>query len=404
MKNRSSEQPLHNVLKAVNPMATTPNEQFLQSLRERSAQAFTEAAAETRDATPPIRSGILWRTIMHNRTLRFAAAAAVVFAVLLGSRLFVTTESSAYADVVQMLQEARTLAYTLVTQVNDGSGKEITTEWLYKDPAYLRTETEGGHVTVIDGVAGRQMSIVPENRTWMEGDFHHVLESNPEGEDPFAVIARLRALPAQADEDLGEKQIEIHTVRGFRVTTGDASTTVWIDVETREPVQVEHGYANAPGMNSVMKAIRLDLDLDDSLFAMTPPEGYSRISLDAGTGGSEAQFVEFLRYWAEELTKDHTFPPVVLGPQMSKVMVDMAMQGKFHQEKVAQLVPNEMYQALLWLAALPKSTNWRYLGENMTYGNPDQPIFWYLPEGHSIYRVVYADMSIREVLPEDLPR
>ena len=56
MENKSSEQPKNSVLKAVEPMATTPNEQFLHELRERSAQAFVEAAAETEDATPRLRS------------------------------------------------------------------------------------------------------------------------------------------------------------------------------------------------------------------------------------------------------------------------------------------------------------------------------------------------------------
>lgn len=338
---------------------------------------------------------------MHNRTLRFAAAAVVVFAVLLGHQLFVATESSAYADVVQLLQEARTLAYTLVTQVNDGSGAELSTEWLYKDPAFLRTETEGGHVTIIDGTVNRQFSLVPETKTYLEGEFE--MPSDP-ADDPFAAVSKLRALPAQADEVLDEKRIAMHTVKGYRVTTGDASTTVWIDVDTRELIQVEQAYASAPGMNYVMKDIRLDEALDDALFAMTPPEGYERtITLDAGTGGSEEQFVEFLRYWSTELAKDGTFPPVVLGPQMSTVMVDLAMQGKLHVEKLDQLNSNETYQALLWLARLPKDTHWRYLGENMPYGDPDQPVFWYLPTGQATYRVVYADLSIRELLAEDLP-
>ncbi len=402
MENKSSEQSMKSVLKAVEPMATTPNEQFLRELRERSAQTFVEAADETQESTPRVHSGILWRTIMHNRNLRFAAAAAVVFAVLLGSQLFVSTESTAYADVIQMLQEVRTLAYTLVTQVNDGSGKELSTEWLYQDPAYLRTETEGGHVTVIDGTAAKQMSLVPETKTYLEGEF--LIPSDPD-DDPFAVVLGLRALPAQADEVLGEKTIEIHTVTGYRVVTGDASTTVWIDVDTRELVQVEQAYASAPGMNYVMKNIRLGVELDDSLFAMIPPEGYTRsMTLDAGDGGREDQFVEFLRYWSTELAKDRTFPPVVLGPQMSTVMVDMAMKGKLHEQKLAQLNSNTTYQALLWLARLPKDSNWRYLGENVPHGDPDQPIFWYLPEGSSTYRVVYADLSIREVLPEDLPQ
>jgi hypothetical protein len=234
----------------------------------------------------------------------------------------------------------------------------------------------------------------------MKGDFKVPRSSS---ESPFAAVAALRALPARADETLGIEQRDGHTVRGYRVTTGDASTTVWIDVDTRELVRAEQVYASAPGMNYVMKDICFDVDLDDGLFQLIPPDGYRLIVLDAGTGGSEAQFVEYLRVWATELAKDNTFPPVVLGPQMSKVMMDMAMQGKFHQEKLERLDAQEMYQALIWVAQLPKESNWRYLGDGVPYGDGQTPIFWYQPSGQADYRVVYADLSVREVLPEDLP-
>jgi hypothetical protein len=31
-------------------------------------------------------------------------------------------------------------------------------------------------------------------------------------------------------------------------------------------------------------------------------------------------------------------------------------------------------------------------------------ILWYRPEGTSSYRVVYGDLSVREVAPENLPK
>lgn len=389
------------VFKAVSAMETKPDEQFLKTLRQRSAQAFQDACTGHVNTTGSEHSESLWRTIMKNRIIRFSAIAAVVCIALIGVSLFTTTENTAYADVVQMLQQLRTLTYTLSTQVNDGSGREIRTKWLYKDPAYLRTETEGGHITIIDGSQGMQMSLIPENLTYMIGQFDM---SDKADDSPFATIANLRALPGQADEYLGERQFDTGLAEGFRVTLGDVSTTVWIDLGTRELIRVEQTYTNAPGMNYTMENIRLDQVLDNSLFSLTPPDGFTHnITLDAGTGGSEEQFVGFLRYWSTELAKDNTFPPVVLGPQMSKVMVDMAMQGKFHEEKLNQIKPNDMYQALIWLSNLPKDTNWRYLGENIPYGG-DQPIFWYLPTGQPNYRVIYADLTIREVLPEDLPQ
>lgn len=402
---RSSEPRTDPVFKAISAMETQPDEQCLQDLRQRSAQAFQDAAVDHARAPSPGRSENLWRTIMHNRIIRFSAVAAVVCVALICAILFNQTESNAYANVIQMLQQLRTLTYTMTTQANDGSGREIRTKWLFKDPAYLRAETEGGHVTVIDGTQGTQMSIIPENKTYMIGKFAMSDKGDKGDKGPFAKIANLRALPARADDYLGERPFDTGMAEGFRVTTGDASTTVWIDVKTHELVRVEQEYADAPGMDYTLEDIHLNEPLDDSLFSLAPPPGYTKsVTLDAGTGGSERQFVDFLRFWSTELAKDHTFPPVVMGPQMSKVMIDMVRQGKFHQEKLKEFNANDTYQALLWLAHLPKDANWRYMGEHVPYGDPDQPIFWYRPTGQTRYRVIYADLSIKEVLPEDLPQ
>ena len=397
---QSSEPRSDSVFKAVSAMDTQPDEQFLQALRQRSAQAFQDATADKVKTSD--RSENLWRTIMHNRILRFSAVAAVICIAALGVIFFNKTESTAYANVVQMLQQLRTLTYTLTTQVNDGSGSEISTRWYFKDPSHLRTETEGGHVTVIDGTQGTQMSLVPENLSCMIAKFQM---SDKVDDGPFANIANLRALPAQADEYLGEQELDSGPAEGFCVTTGDSTTTVWIDIESGVLVRVEQEYADAPGMNYTMKDIHLNEDLDDSLFSVTPPEGYTQsVTLVAGTGGSEEQFIEFLRFWSMELAKDKTFPPVVLGPQMSKIMIDMVKQGKLHQEKLMEFDQNETYQALLWLANLPAEANFRYIGENVPHGDPAQPIFWYRPTGETTYRVLYADLHIEEVLSEDLPQ
>lgn len=399
--NNPSEQ--NPVFKALKTMTPEPDNQFLQDLRERSAQAFVEAAARENEVVQPLpRSETRWRIIMHSRFLQFATAAAILLAVILGFTMFSETQNSLYADVIEMLQNARTLAYTLVTQTNGGAGQTISTTWQYKEPCFLRTTTRGGHVTVIDGLQGKQMSLVPENMTYIEGEFEM---SEVQGDDAFDEVNALRALPAQADEELGEKSLGGRSVQGYRVTAGDASITVWIDKETRELVQVEKEYASAPGMNSVMKDFQFDVNLDDSLFALVPPEGYTKsATLVANNMGSEETFVTFLRYWSTELTKDQSFPPIVIGPQLSKVMIDMVRQGKFHNDKLNEVDPQEMYEAFLWVAQLPKESNWRYLGAGKTYGDPEMPIFWYRPVGQDHYRVVNADLSIKQVLAEDLPQ
>jgi len=45
----------------------------------------------------------------------------------------------------------------------------------------------------------------------------------------------------------------------------------------------------------------------------------------------------------------------------------------------------------------------RYLGNGVPLGDQDRIVCWYKLKGAGVYRVVYADLSIRNAAPEDLP-
>ncbi|MHC4557988.1 MAG: hypothetical protein ACYS80_11870, partial [Planctomycetota bacterium] len=45
-----------------------------------------------------------------------------------------------------------------------------------------------------------------------------------------------------------------------------------------------------------------------------------------------------------------------------------------------------------------------YAGSGVKVGEADKAIFWYLPEGADTYRVIYGDLSVKDVAPENLPK
>jgi hypothetical protein len=106
--------------------------------------------------------------------------------------------------------------------------------------------------------------------------------------------------------------------------------------------------------------------------------------------------------------KDGTFPPTLVGTQLPKIAMEMAKKDKFianeggeqQRDKDATL----MYRGMMFVAQLPAESNWRYAGENVKYGEADRPIFWYRQAGSQTYRVIYADLTVKDVLPENLPR
>lgn len=44
-----------------------------------------------------------------------------------------------------------------------------------------------------------------------------------------------------------------------------------------------------------------------------------------------------------------------------------------------------------------------YTGNGVRLGEADKPIFWYRPANASMYRVIYGDLSVREVSKDALP-
>jgi outer membrane lipoprotein-sorting protein len=358
------------------------------------------AGRQWRQERQSLQTGI-WRAIMQSRITKLAAAAVIAITGLVCIQFL--TGTSAYAQVVQELRNARTVVYTLITQTNQGNSETVKTDMAYKEPGHLRTSTVDGYVAVVDGTSGRMISIVPGGGYTL-GEIKNLDKTGTQG--PFASIEAMKNLPAKADENLGAKEIDGIDCDGYRVTQGDLTTTVWLDTKTGDLVQVEQKYTSAPGMNRIIKNIKFDVVLDDSLFSLTPPEGYKPMGVEMKSDAAietEETFVTWLRWWANGNTDD-TFPPMVAGTEIAKVCMDMARQGKLKDSRWDKADTQLMFNALLFVARQPADSNWRYMGENVKFGTPDKPIFWYRPAGSENYRVIYADLTVHEMAEDQLPK
>ena len=341
----------------------------------------------------------VWRTIMQNRITRFTAAAAVIVITALVGVQFLTG-TNAYAHVAEGLRNARTAVFSLITQ---GNGETIKTDVAYKEPGHLRTTTVDGYVAIVDFSSGKMISIVPQGGYTL-GEINNTNKTG--STEPLASIEAMKNLPAKADENLGEKEIDGIDCDGYRVTQGDLTTTVWIDAKTGDLVQIEHKYASAPGMNSIIKNIKFDIELEDSLFSLTPPEGFKSFGIELksdGSGETEETFITWLRWWAGA-NVDEMFPPMVAGSELAKVVMDMRQQGKLKGDLWKNVDPQLMFRAMLFVGRLPGDSNWRYAGNGVKINTPDTPIFWYRPAGSQMYRIIYADLTVREVAEDQLPR
>ncbi len=406
---RQAVERLQSLLDCAGRMAVLPAE-------ERGADAANRAVLRTARTQPigqPRRglsfpAALYGRIIMKSRIAKLAIAAGVILAVVLGLSLFTGNGAGkAYAQVVEQLHRAHTLTFSMVTRTGVESMPTVRLDIAFNDTGRFRSSTADGYVTVLEktGDGARGISLVPPTKSYVVFEMANV-PSDP-AKDPWVTIERLRALPARADAALGRREIDGRLLEGFQVREDDATTTVWLDPKTGALVRAEVEFAKAPGMNTILSDFQFDAPLPDSFFSLEPPAGYTavRVAADA-TAVTEQDFIEFLRLWSN-WTVDATFPPMVSGVEIARVAVQMAQEGKFvgpyapayGAERQAPI----MYRGLVFSSQLPAGT-WRYAGQNVRFGDPATPIFWYQPQGSATWRIVYADLHVADVAPESLPK
>jgi len=406
---REAVEQLKRLLDCAERMAAVPvDQQAVESANRRLLQTVETENKDQLRRKVHSRAALFGRTVMSNRIVKWAVAAVVALAVILGLSLFTGDGAGkTYAKAVDQLHRAHTVTYSQLTKTGVESMPTMRVDITYRDTGQFRTATADGFITVVEATAtgARGISLVPPTRSYVVFEMANVPEDP--AKDPWATIEQLRALPAQASAGLGRCEMDGRMLDGFVARADDTTTTVWIDPKTGQLIQAEVEFASAPGMSMILSDFQFDVPLDDAFFSLQPPEGYTpfQVSADASQV-TERDFIEYLRLWSN-WTVDATFPPTVSGVEIARVAIQMGQEGKFVGPYApaygAERQPQIMYKGMVFIGRLPAGT-WRYAGQNVRFGDPAVPIFWYQPAGSATCRVIYADLHTATVAPESLPR
>ena len=255
-------------------------------------------------------------------------------------------------------------------------------------------------------------SIVHEHKRLVWHTVYRLLGNDADALDCFQV------------EELGQRQVDGRDAVGFRLRVENIEMTVWADPVTALPVRVEstRGIMD-PKYHHVMTDFRFNVNLDESLFSVEPPEGYlvQEVNMDASAPG-ERDLIEMLRtYCAEQ--ENGLFPPTLAMTEIMQGVthgIQKEIDDRFGdwradaklREEVLQSEEYEQFMALSmklgrglgFLQEMPRDVDWRYAGKNIKLGTPARPIFWYRSTDSENYRVIYADLSVKEVTAEELKR
>ena len=170
----------------------------------------------------------------------------------------------------------------------------------------------------------------------------------------------------------------------------------------------EKDWSTGKPVGSIDHDIVLDAQLDDSFFRLEPPEGYT-VETHSRPYVTEKEMIDWLALLAD--FNDQTFPdqPTVFSDRINKAWDKPKKERSPIEQK---FLDTEQHYITAGLNSMPTGhfiqdstveNSFRYLGKGTKLGDQNRIICWYKLKGANTYRVVYGDLSVRDLLPEALP-
>jgi hypothetical protein len=400
---QQDDEKFSSLLSIVGRKTVAPDREFLSKLKEESAEIFEASTQnESGDLRESINTISIWRTIMKSHITKIAAAVVVIAGVLIAMHFVgLSTTTVTFADVIKPILNAQTAVLDIIIG-DEGSGGPVIHDQI-KGPRIRRTMSNVEDVvSVIDLETSRILSLTVSKKEAAYIDLKGLPSMPNYMERLRNVIKMLQDSPHFEVEELGEQEIDGQKVIGFSARHPKVEITIWADPETALPVRIEQMEGQ---MKVICKNVKFDVPMDESLFSMEVPEGYKlqQMELDL-MGSTEEDFIEGLRIRAELF--DGQFPDGVAVEDYLKQAP--AIAGRMEELGLSEEADTEMgmklSRHLLFIRFFKGQGQWHYAGSGVKLGEADKAIFWYQPEGSETWRVIYGDLSVKDVSAEDLPK
>ncbi|NIP23804.1 MAG: hypothetical protein GWN67_01265 [Phycisphaerae bacterium] len=383
------------------------------------------------------------RKIMKSPITKLAVAAAIIIAVLICINQFYGDHSNVFAQVLEQIEKAETITWkvTYYLQVTSKDGKRTwieteTRHQAYKAPGLYRDvhSDENGQITywtITDAINMKELSVDPEEKRATVREL--AFARSPSG--PFnwqkeEMQKRSLEWVGTAETETGEANIFRASFRD-KTSNEDWSYDFWIDVKTKQLVAVQvpgtdiydpekdPARMNPPHKDWYYKRpichiqhdIIYNAVLDESLFSLKPPEGYT-VKVEGRPHVTEKEMVDYLGILADFNNKtfpDQLFPFIFTSDRINKVWDKAKEERTAAEQKYIETMDHYMMAGLNkmptghFIDDHTEEKSFRYIGKGVKLGDKERIVCWYKFKGSNSYRVVYGDLSISNVAPEDLP-
>ncbi len=368
--------------------------------------------------------------------LSLAVTSAAILLLMLGV-LFLgsSTQNQAYAQMAIRLNELNSFVYH-VCQVDEAKLDDLESvskqKLTFMAPSLYRS-TDGEGLIQISNAATRQSILLDTDRK--EARRLTLPDRTNDEMTPLAFVERLRShFLADRDSvrDLSKRVIDGKMAIGFQSDMHGDVVEVWIDPETKLPVEVRMRAPTTKGIPSnelavtwvVFTGFQYNVELDEKLLAVEVPKGYREVRTMTASVKALSdrfdRFVAMLRKCAEH--NDSVFPTSLKHADsegtcyaiVAKVSREWAARrdaANSYEEgtKIAVAQAEAVKEFLLAISdgldflKLPQDKLDFHYFPGARLNQPNRPVAWFTPDGKETYRVLYADLIVRETEANSLP-
>jgi len=387
---------------AANRRELSADEQACESAKE--SLFAVVANRETKEPTPrlTIRLESIRRIIMKSTITKLATAAAILVATVLGLHLFNPFRATVtWAQVIEPILNARTIICDMI--IGNDENNPVSHEIIVGSRIRRNMSNIPNMTMVIDLDSANMLVLDSESKTASYVDIQGDLRDRTQSYVNFLreIIVKLKDNPNI--KKLGEQIVDGHKAVGFTGRGPNEEVTIWADAKTALPIRINLRIGQ---MYAILKNFELDAPVDDSLISMDVPPGYTKKDTQFNLGNAtEQDFIESLRVWAGVLG-DGTFPDAIGTENAMKEMPMLGQKlGKLNlPEEQATQMGMAFGKGMLFHQIIDtRGDDWHYAGSAVMLGDADKAIFWYQPKSSQTYRVIYGDLSVKDVAPENLP-
>jgi hypothetical protein len=379
----------------------------------------------------------IWRIIMKSRITKLAAAAVIILAAFLALNFFDKTSGIVWAEVVKRLEDIKTGAYKITTDIKGmpGTPEGYTTHTtqdvkLSYEQSAVRIDSSmqvpGGtrktltYILFEDSIL---VTLMPAQKKYFEVTIsdEQMKKMGDEKGDP---VTLLKAMLEHEYTDLGRKTIDGVAAWGIEVSDpklgakmgsfisggmfDETIVQLWVDEKHELPIRINATGSSKDGqasMETVYDNFQWDIEIEPALLKPEIPDDYELMTQGKWETGNEGEdIIDVLRLFVEYAGGKY---PASLKTMTVAKAIAPALRKKFprgspepSKELIARFMKVDRV-GMMYTTLEKDGKDPAYYGDKVSAESPEAVLFrWKISD--DTYRVVFGDLKTEDVSAEKL--